>query len=54
MFENLNLVKSCDKTNPNVFVFGLWKEYRWGLTSFGQYTFVSFVVFTCSENTIIF
>ena len=54
MFDNLNLVKSYAKTNPNVFVFGLWKEYSRGLTSFGQYMFVSFVFFTCSENTIIF
>ena len=54
MFENLNLVKSYAKTNPNVFKFGLCKEYRWGLTSFSQYMFVSFVFFTCSENTIIF
>ena len=36
-FENLNLVKSYDKTNSDVFVFSLWKEYRRGLISFGQY-----------------
>ena len=35
-FENLNLVKSYDKTSLNVFVYSLWKKYRWGLTSFGQ------------------
>ena len=39
VFENLNLVKSYDKTNPNVFVFCLWEKYRWGLTSFGQYIY---------------
>ena len=38
VFENLNLVKSYNKTNPNVFVLSLWEKYRWGLTSFGQYT----------------
>ena len=38
VFENLNLVISYDKTNPNVFVFTLWDKYRWGLTSLGQYT----------------
>ena len=37
VFENLNLVKSYDKTNPIVFVFSLSEKYRWGLTSFGQY-----------------
>ena len=37
VFENLNLVKSYDKTNPDVFVFSLWKEYRQRLTSVGQY-----------------
>ena len=37
VFENLNLVKGYDKTNPDVFVFSLWKECRRGLTSFGQY-----------------
>ena len=26
MFENLNLVIRYDKTNPNVFVFSLWKN----------------------------
>ena len=25
-FENLNLVKSYDKTNPSVFVFSLWEN----------------------------
>ena len=39
LFENLNLVKNYEKTNPDVFVFSLWKKYRWGLTSFGQYIF---------------
>ena len=39
VFENLNLVKSYDKTNPDIFVFILWKEYRRGLTFFGQYIF---------------
>ena len=38
--ENLNLVKSYDKTNSNVFVFSLRDKYRWGLTSFGQYIWV--------------
>ena len=37
MFENLNLVKSYDKTNPTVFVFNLSDKYRWSLISFGQY-----------------
>ena len=37
VFENLNLVKSYNKTNPNVFVPSLWEKYRWGLISFGQY-----------------
>ena len=37
VFENLNLVKSYDKTNPDVFVFSLWKEYRRRLTSVDQY-----------------
>ena len=37
VFENLNLVEGYDKTNPGVFVFSLWKEYRRGLTSCGQY-----------------
>ena len=37
LFKNLNLVKSYDTTNPTVFAFSLWKKYRWGLTSFGQY-----------------
>ena len=39
MFENLNLVKSYDKTNPTVFVFSLSDKYRWGLISFGQYIY---------------
>ena len=38
VFENLNIVKSYDKTNPNVFVFSLPDKYKWGLTSFVQYT----------------
>ena len=33
LFENLNLVKRYDKTNPTVFLF----SHRWGLISFGQY-----------------
>ena len=37
VFENLNLVKSYDKKNLNVFVFSLWKKYMWGLVSFSQY-----------------
>ena len=37
VFENLNLVKGYDKANPNSFVFSLQDNYRWGLTSFGQY-----------------
>ena len=37
VFENLNLVKSYDKTNPNIFVLNLRDKYRRGLTSFGQY-----------------
>ena len=37
LFENLNLVKCCDKTNPTGFVFSLSDKYRWGLISFGQY-----------------
>ena len=28
VFENLNLVKCYDKTNPNVFVFSLRDRYR--------------------------
>ena len=36
LFENLNLVKGYDKTNPIAFVFSVWEKYRWGLTSFGQ------------------
>ena len=39
MFENLNLVKSYDKTNPTVLVFSLSDKYRWGLISFGQYIY---------------
>ena len=39
MFENLNLVKSYDETNPTVFVFSLSDKYRWGLISFGQYIY---------------
>ena len=37
VFENLNVVKSNDKTNPNIFVSSLWEKYRWGITFFGQY-----------------
>ena len=37
VFEYLDLVKSNDKTNPNVFVYSLWEKYRWALTSFCQY-----------------
>ena len=33
VFKNLNLVKSYDKTNPNVFVFSLW-EIQVGLNLF--------------------
>ena len=36
-FENLNLVKSYYKTNPNDFVFSLWGKKQVGLTSFGHY-----------------
>ena len=39
VFENLNLVKSYDKINSNVFVFSLRDKYRWGLASFGQYIY---------------
>ena len=39
VFENLNLVKSYDKTNPDVLVFSLRDKYWWCLTSFGQDTF---------------
>ena len=39
MFENSNLVKSYDKTNPTVFLFRLSDKYRWGLISFGQYIY---------------
>ena len=36
-FENLNLVKSYDKTNPTDWcTFSLLEKYRWGLTFFGQ------------------
>ena len=38
VFEILNLVKSYDKTSLNVIVCSLRDKYRWGLTSFGQYT----------------
>ena len=41
VFENLHLVKSYNKTNRNVFVPCLWEKYRWGLTSFGQYIYIS-------------
>ena len=41
LFENLHLVQSYDQTNPTDFVFSLWKKYRWGLTSFGQYIYTS-------------
>ena len=44
MFENLNLVKSYDETNPPVFVLSLWEKYWWGLTSFGQYIFSNYFV----------
>ena len=44
VFENLNLVKSYDFTNPNVFVLSLWGKYRRGLTSFGQYIFLKIMV----------
>ena len=40
VFENLRLVKSYNKTNLNVFVPCLREKYRWGLTSFGQYTWM--------------
>ena len=46
-FENLNLVKGYDKTNPGVFVFSLWGKYRWGLTSFGQYIYVIIIHTQC-------
>ena len=36
MFENLNLVKSYDKTTPNDFIFSLW-ENTGRLNFFGQY-----------------
>ena len=38
MFENFNLVKSNDKTNPTVNAFSLWEKYSRGLTFYGQYT----------------
>ena len=41
LFENLNLAKSYNKTNPTDFIFSLWEKYRWDLTSFGQYITVS-------------
>ena len=34
VFENFNLVKSYDKTYPNVFVFSLWKKIQVGLNFF--------------------
>ena len=40
VFEKLNLVKSYDKTNPNIFVLNLQDKYRRGLTSFGQYIYI--------------
>ena len=43
VIENLNLVKSYDRTNPNDFVFNLWEKYRWGFTSFDQYMFLPFL-----------
>ena len=33
-FENFNLVKSYNKTSPNVFVFSLWEKIQVGLYFF--------------------
>ena len=34
VFENFNLVKSTDKTYPNLFVCSLWKKIQVGLNFF--------------------
>ena len=44
LFENINLVKRYDKTNLTVFACSLWKKYRWGLTSFGQYSWLKLCI----------
>ena len=38
LFESVNLVTSYDKTYLTAVVLSQWENYRWGLTSFGQYT----------------
>ena len=39
MCETLNAVKRYSKSNMTVFVLSLWKKYRQGLTSFGQFIY---------------
>ena len=48
VFNNLNIVKSYDKTNQNLFVFSLRDKYGWGLTFFGQYIYMSLLHFCMS------
>ena len=37
--RSFNSLKSYVKTNMTVFVLSLWEKYRWGLTSFDQFSF---------------
>ena len=39
LYENFNPLKSYGKTNMTVFVLSLWEKYRWGITSFNQFTY---------------
>ena len=43
LFESSNPVNSYDKTNLTVFVLSLWEKDGWGLNSFGQYIYISFI-----------
>ena len=54
VFEYLHLAKGYYKINLIVFVFSLWENYRWGLTSFGQYIFMVRKVFEPLELYCIY
>ena len=40
MYEHFDPIKRYGKSNMIVFVLSLWEKYRWGLTSFGQFTYL--------------
>ena len=37
LWKNLYLVKSCDKSNMNVFELSLRENFRWGLIYFDEF-----------------